>query len=206
MTEDELIFVSNNYKKLAEVQELLKDLDVTVVCRNYNFKELKDEELFLITADKAITAYNDLEKPLIVMDTGFYVKNYPDSPWFPGTFIKTNLLDTIGIPGLLEKMKDVKDRECCIKECLVYYDGDNFKSFESRQNGVLSEKDYEDATTDKFSSLYGIFIPYACNKTVSQMTKEEKRELGNINPNVFSLFSKWYKKERNKSLVKKIPN
>jgi len=38
------------------------------------------------------------------------------------------------------------------------------------------------------------------------MTKEEKRELGNINPNVFSLFSKWYKKERNKSLVKKIPN
>lgn len=97
MTEDELIFVSKNYMKLKEVKEKLATLDVNVISKNYKFFEQLENDLFCITVDKAISAYNDILKPLIVMDTGFYVKNYPNNPDFPGAFIKTNLLDTIGI-------------------------------------------------------------------------------------------------------------
>ena len=39
MTEDELIFVSNNYAKLKEVQEKLATLDVNVISKNYRFIE-----------------------------------------------------------------------------------------------------------------------------------------------------------------------
>ena len=56
MTEDELIFVSNNYAKLKEVQEKLAQLDVTVTNRNFEFSELLENDLFCITADKAIVA------------------------------------------------------------------------------------------------------------------------------------------------------
>ena len=203
MTEDELIFVSNNCIKLAEVQEKLATLDVNVISKNYRFFEQSENDLFCITVDKAIAAYNNIEKPLIVMDTGFYIKNYPDSPNFPGAFIKTNLLNTIGITGLLENMQDVDDRSCLLKECLAYYDGDNFKVFESSQEGTLAYSERQDNNVDRYTKLFGVFIPNGCSKTVSEMTKEEREELGKINPNVFSLFANWYKKERSKCLVKK---
>jgi len=203
MTEDELIFVSNNYIKLKEVQEKLATLDVNVISKNYRFFEQLENDLFCITVDKAIAAYNNIEKPLIVMDTGFYVKNYPNNPGFPGAFIKTNLLDTIGINGLLENMKNVTDRSCLLKECLAYYDGDNFKVFESSQEGTLAYSEHQDTDIDKYTKLFGVFIPDGYSKTVSEMSKEEREELGKINPNVFSLFANWYKKERSKCLVKK---
>ncbi len=203
MTEDELIFVSNNYIKLKEVQEKLAQLDVTVIDRNFEFSELLENDLFCITAAKVIVAYDKILKPLIVTDTGFYIKNYPNNPGFPGAFIKTNLLDTIGINGLLENMKKVTDRSCLLKECLAYYDGDNFKVFESSQEGTLAYSEHQDTDIDKYTKLFGVFIPDGYSKTVSEMSKEEREELGKINPNVFSLFANWYKKERSKCLVKK---
>lgn len=203
MTEDELIFVSNNYIKLKEVQEKLAQLDVTVTNRNFEFSELLENDLFCITADKAIVAYDKIVKPLIVMDTAFYVKNYPNNPDFPGAFIKTNLLDTIGINGLLENMKNVTDRKCLLKECLAYYDGDNFKVFESSQEGTLAYSEYQVTNSDKYTKLFGVFIPEGYSKTVSEMSSDEKDELAKTNPNVLSLFANWYKKERSKCLVKK---
>lgn len=203
MTEDELIFVSNNYIKLKEVQEKLATLDVNVISKNYRFFEQLENDLFCITVDKAIAAYNNIEKPLIVMDTGFYIKNYPNNPGFPGAFIKTNLLDTIGINGLLENMKKVTDRSCLLKECLAYYDGDNFKVFESSQEGTLAYSEHQDTEIDKYTKLFGVFIPDGYSKTVSEMSKKEREELSKINPNVFYLFANWYKEERSKCLVKK---
>lgn len=203
MTEDELIFVSNNYIKLKEVQEKLATLDVNVISKNYRFFEQLENDLFCITVDKAIAAYNNIEKPLIVMDTGFYIKNYPNNPGFPGAFIKTNLLDTIGINGLLENMKKVTDRSCLLKECLAYYDGDNFKVFESSQEGTLASSEHQDTEIDKYTKLFGVFIPDGYSKTVSEMSKKEREELSKINPNVFYLFANWYKEERSKCLVKK---
>ena len=203
MTEDELIFVSKNYMKLKEVKEKLATLDVNVISKNYKFFEQLENDLFCITVDKAISAYNDILKPLIVMDTGFYVKNYPNNPDFPGAFIKTNLLDTIGIKGLLENMKNVTDRKCFLKECLAYYDGDNFKVFESSQEGTLAYSEYQGTNIDKYTKLFGVFIPEGYSKTVGEMSSDEKDELAKTNPNVLSLFANWYKKERSKCLVKK---
>ena len=186
MTEDELIFVSKNYMKLKEVKEKLATLDVNVISKNYKFFEQLENDLFCITVDKAISAYNDILKPLIVMDTGFYVKNYPNNPDFPGAFIKTNLLDTIGIKGLLENMKNVTDRV-----------------FESSQEGTLAYSEYQGTNIDKYTKLFGVFIPEGYSKTVGEMSSDEKDELAKTNPNVLSLFANWYKKERSKCLVKK---
>ena len=65
MTEDELIFVSKNYVKLKEVQEKLATLDVNVISKNYRFFEQLENDLFCITVDKAISAYNDILKQFI---------------------------------------------------------------------------------------------------------------------------------------------
>ena len=47
MTEDELIFVSNNYVKLKEVQEKLATLDVDVISKNYRFFEQLENDLII---------------------------------------------------------------------------------------------------------------------------------------------------------------
>lgn len=203
MTEDELLFLSNNTKKLEEVRNSLKSLDVTVTCQNYKFKEQPTDDLLFITLDKALVAYEELNRPLIVTDTAFYISGYEEEN-FPGVAIKSKLLEPLGIDGLLAKMADVKNRNCLLKECLAYYDGENMKVFESQQQGSLAREEHINKELGDYTKLFGIFIPEGREKTVNEMTKEERKILGEFNPNVFSLFSTWYKKERNKCLVKKI--
>ena len=204
MTEDELLFLSNNVKKLEEVRNKLKSLDVTVTCQNYRFKEQPTDDLLFITLDKALVAYEELNRPLIVTDTAFYIAGYEEEENFPGVAIKSKLLEPLGIAGLLEKMKDVKNRNCLLKECLAYYDGENMKVFESKQRGTLAKEEHINKELGEYTKLFGVFIPEGTTKTVNEMTKEEREALGEFNPNVFSLFSTWYKKERSKCLVKKI--
>lgn len=105
MTEDELLFLSNNVKKLEEVRNKLKSLDVTVTCQNYRFKEQPTDDLLFITLDKALVAYEELNRPLIVTDTAFYISGYEEEENFPGVAIKSKLLEPLGIAGLLEKIE-----------------------------------------------------------------------------------------------------
>ena len=63
--------------------------------------------------------------------------------------------------------------------------------------GFLSEKVLGKDTSDKWSELWYIYIPYGYDKTLAQMTEEERENrIRNKSVSSMEKFAKWYEENR----------
>lgn len=188
----DIVFVTSNKGKLQSAQEHFGK-DINIVYYNYDITEPQVNDIDYIAECKVKEAYKKVNKPCISLDAGFYIPNYPGNPNFPGAFPRRELLEKIGLDGLLQKMKNVKNRECYFKECLAYYDGKTLKKFYGLTCGKLSTEIKGNDTDKKWSDLWYVFIPKNNTKTMAEMTDEERhnRNDGYVNP--FIEFSKWFR-------------
>lgn len=199
----EIIFVTGNKGKVKAAMSHI-DPRIKLTCCDFLYDEPEVNDIEYISKHKALYAYEKTHKPCIANDSGFYIPCYPGNPNFPGAFPKRDLIEKIGIEGLLNNMKDVEDRYCYFKECLSYYDGTELKTFECITEGTLSHEILGSDSEHKWSELWFVFIPKGCTKTLSQMTDEErsnrKKNIGS-----FEQFSCWYidSLKRETKLVKK---
>lgn len=195
----ELLFISANKEKLVYIREALKKYDVSVSCKEFRLQEVVTDDLFFITALKATEAFAQYGKPCVVLDTGFYIDHYPGYPSFPGALINYHLSRIGGIDGLLDQMKDISNRNCHFKECLVYYDGDNFQTFYGYRYGTLTrEKTGEEVSN--FTRLWTVFIPVHADKTLAEMSVEERDSSNEFYTDATKLFASWYKDKKVKVL------
>ncbi len=190
----EIVFITTNKGKLATAQKHLKDVKITHC--DLEVDEPYVNDLDFIATYKVKKGFEKIKKPCISLDAGFYITNYPDKPGFPGAFPKRDLIEKIGIDGLLDRMKNVENRECYFKESLAYYDGKEVKIFHGYNKGVLSKEKKGVDTVKKWSDLWYVFIPFNCTKTMAEMTEEERknRSEGYISP--FIEFNKWFSEQK----------
>ncbi len=186
----EIVFVTGNLGKRKSAEKHLKNVSVT--CLDFNFIEPDINDIEYIAKEKVIDAYKHVNKPCIALDAGFYIPNYPGNPNFPGAFPKRELLDKIGIEGLLKNMEGTKDRQCYFKECLAYYDGENIKYFYGVSKGRLSTEIKGNNTSKKWSELWYVFIPDNNSKTLAEMTDEERQNRNDLSTSAIEEFSNWY--------------
>lgn len=138
-------------------------------------------------------AYKIVNKPCISLDCGFWIDELNG---FPRAFVNF-ALETIGIQGILKLMEGKDNRKCRFTECLSYYDGNELKQFMGYHEGFLSEKVLGKDTSDKWSELWYIYIPYGYDKTLAQMTEEERENrIRNKSVNSMEEFAKWYEENR----------
>ncbi len=204
MKEKELIFASANERKLERAKQLLASLDIQISCRYIPFKELEIDDIFVIAAEKALKVYEKTETPCIAMDTGFYIEDYPGCKNFPGAFIRRDLLDPMGVDGLLLKMQGVQNRTCCFRECLTYFDGYNLKSFEGVRYGQLTYEKRGESSLEAWSSLWSVFVPDHCDKTLAEMSEEERNSKQDGHTDAIEEFAKWYKSKERPKVLRKI--
>ena len=150
----EIVFVTSNKGKQASAQKHFNEKEIKVLCYDYQIHEPQVNDIQFIAKQKVLQAYEKVKKPCIALDAGFYIPCYPNITNFPGAFPKRELLDKIGIKGLLENMKNVKDRSCYFKECLAYYDGKDIFYFYGISKGSLS---YEEKVI-KNGLIYGMYL------------------------------------------------
>ncbi len=186
----EVIFVTGNQGKRKTAEETLNN--TIVVCEDFGFIEPDINDIEYIAKEKVLYAYKHTGKPCIALDAGFYIPNYPGNPNFPGAFPKRELLDKMGINGLLVNMKDVTDRKCYFKECLAYYDGLELKYFYSNSYGTLSNQIKGTDSSKKWSDLWYVFIPDGYSKTLAEMTDEERNNRREHKTSALKDFSNWY--------------
>ncbi len=189
----EIVFVTGNKGKQVTAQKHFDESKIKVVCYDYDIIELDVNNIEAIAKDKVIQAYKKIGKPCIALDAGFYIPNYPNDPNFPGAFPKRELLDKIGIDGLLENMKDVDNRECYFRECLAYYDGKEISLFFGMTDGTLAYKKQGENLLNKWSDLWLVFIPDNCTKTLAEMSEDEFNNRPDNHTSAFKEFSDWYK-------------
>ena len=165
---DEIYFVTSNKGKVASAQRQLGDIDVKIF--NYDLVEPRSDDVAEIAEYKVKQAYEVLKKPCMALDAGFFIEALNG---FPRAFVHF-ALDTLGIEGILKQMNGVENRKCCFKECLAYYDGENMLHFYGNNLGELATSIRGNDTDKKWSDLWYIFIPYGYDKTLAEMTDEER--------------------------------
>ena len=165
---DEIIFVTTNKGKVESAKEKLKDIKIDIY--NYEVDEIRSDDVREIAKHKVKEAYKVVEKPCISLDAGFYIEALNG---FPKAYVNF-ALDTIGVEGILKLMEKETNRKCAFKECLAYYDGENMLLFNGNHEGILSEEIKGKDNDKKWSDLWYVFIPYGYDKTLAQMSDEQR--------------------------------
>ena len=190
---DEVIFVTHNKGKIASAKKQLKNVNFKIF--EYELEEPRSDDIKYISKYKVEEAYKIVKKSCISLDCGFWIDELNG---FPRAFVNFSL-ETIGIKGILKLMKGKENRKCRFTECLSYYDGKEVHQFMGRHEGILSSEILGQDTDKKWSELWYIFKPAGYDKTLAQMTDEERAEREK-NRNKYdsvdsmSEFAKWYNK------------
>lgn len=161
----EFCFVTSNKGKLKEAREILGR---KIVAAGIDVEEIQALDVRDVVKDKAIRSYDLMRRPVMVEDTGLYIKGLNG---FPGALIKW-ALKTIGNKGLCE-MLGSKNRSAYSETAICLYDGKNAKIFTGRANGSISK-------SPKGNSGFGwdpIFIPDGRKQTYAEMGSAEKNRI-----------------------------
>lgn len=164
----EITFVTHNKGKIATAKKHLKDVNLKIF--EHELEEPRSDDIKYISKYKVMEAYKLVNEPCISMDCGFWIDELNG---FPKAFVNF-ALDTLGTKGILKLMEGKENRACRFTECLSYYDGKELKQFLGNHEGFLTTELLGNDTNEKWSELWYIYKPYGYNKTLAQMTKEER--------------------------------
>lgn len=198
-----IIYVTGNYGKYVSVKEHFEEKNIKIDFYKYEFEEIEINDIEKISRKKALDAYNILQTPCFVVDTGFYIDDYPNNPGYPGAFVKRSGISS-DIDGLLEMMKKQSNRSCKFVDCLTFYDGNEFYIFYGVSNGRLAFCKKGKTLKKAKSDLWYVFIPNNCNKTLAEMSDEERKNRNDEHTSATELFANWYQNIYLKQDVKKL--
>jgi len=198
-----ITYVTGNYGKYVSVKEHFNEQEIEINFLEYDFEEPEVNDIEQISRSKVLAAYGILNSPCFVADTGFYIDDYPNNPGYPGAFVKRSGISS-DIDGLLDTMKNKTNRSCKFVDCLTFYDGNEFYTFYGVSSGTLSRAKRGESVRKAKSNLWYVFIPDNCDKTLAEMTDEERKMRNDGHTSATELFAKWYKNMYLKKYVKKI--
>lgn len=113
-----IVFVTGNATKLLHAREALKGLNIEIINQKIDLIEPREDNPDQVAAQKAIQAFNQINQPLIVEDSGIFITALNG---FPKTFIHF-AQDTIGLSGIMKLMAGVTDRSAEFRQSLAYFD------------------------------------------------------------------------------------
>lgn len=189
----EIIFVTHNKGKIAAAKKNLKNVNFKVF--EYELDEPRSDDIKYISKYKVKEAYKLVNTPCISLDCGFWIDELDG---FPKAFVNF-ALDTIGIKGILKLMEGKENRSCRFTECLSYYDGKELHQFLGKHEGMLSEQIKGNDTDEKWSDLWYIYKPYGYNKTLAELTYEERNNrIKYKSIDSMKEFANWYLNRENR--------
>lgn len=189
---ENLTYVTGNYGKYVSVKEQFEQNNIFINYYNVDIKEPNVNDISFISREKAKVAYDIIGGPVFVVDSGFYIENYPGDPGFPGAFVKRSGVSS-NIDDLLKNLKSVKDRDCYFMDCLTFYDGEELHQFYGVSKGTLATKKRGNKLKKAKSDLWYVFIPNNCSKTLAEMNDYERMTREDGRTSATENFIEWYK-------------
>lgn len=163
-----LAFVTTNKHKFAEVQDILAPFLVELEWINREYPENHDESIETIARGAVKTLTEELERPVVLEDTGLFFDAFPG---FPGALPKF-AFSTLGYEGLLKLLAGSPRGAVFRTAAGLCFPGAEPQVFVGEMRGVITEEIYDrDADVMPYDR---IFIPEGADKTTSHMTLLEK--------------------------------
>lgn len=191
---EKIVYVTGNYGKYISVKEQFEDKGIDIDFLEHDFDEPNVNDIELVSKTKVLEAYSILGKPCFVADTGFYIDDYPNNPGYPGALVKRSGISS-NINDLLEIMKNSQNRSCQFIDCLTFYDGKDFYTFYGVSKGTIAFEPRGSQTKKAKSNLWYVFVPKNHQKTLAEMTDEERKNRNDGHTSATQIFADWYKNE-----------
>ena len=165
---NKIYFVTTNIHKFNEAKILFENEDITIVHKQYEYPEIRSENL----EDIVIEGINFIKnkypklKKFFVEDAGLFINSLNN---FPGQFSKY-VFYKIGCEGILKLLKGL-DRNAYFKSVIGYYNK-RIYIFDGICYGKL-------ATESRGKKEFGydpIFIPENCKHTFGEIDIREKNK------------------------------
>ena len=166
----DLIYATTNKHKLAGAKQALAGTDINLIAPDETLPdvpEIQSNDQEAVSVDKALKYYDLLKRPLVVMDSGLFIDELNG---FPGVYTKY-ALDTIGIDRIIQLLGGAA--RAYTQRTITYFDGSEPRTFTLKIHGTLlkNPRGSNGRNYDKY------FLPDGKNKTLTEMTDEEKAEL-----------------------------
>lgn len=161
-----LIIATGNKGKVGEIEDILK---IPLEILELKLDEVQSMDLEYVARKKVEEAYKQVKNPVITDDVAVYIEAWNN---FPGPFVKY-VYSVIGIPKLLEILKNEKNRNVIVKCAVSYHDGEKVQVFIGEVKGKISNKQLG-------SNGWGfdpVIIPNGYSKTFAQMTSSQKNKI-----------------------------
>lgn len=111
-----IVFVTGNETKILHANKVLNKYGYEAVGKKLDLTEPREENPEDIVLSKADQAFGLLNTPLMVEDSGIFIRALGG---FPKTFVKF-ALGTVGIENILKMMEGVEDRYVEFRQSLAY--------------------------------------------------------------------------------------
>ncbi len=166
----DLIYATTNKHKLAGAKQALAETNINLITLDKTLPdvpEIQSDDQEAVSIDKALKYYDLLKRPLVVMDSGLFIDELNG---FPGVYTKY-ALDTIGIDRIVQLLGGAA--RAYTQRTITYFDGNKSQTFTLKLHGALLKepRGNNGRNYDKY------FLPDGKNKTLAEMTDEEKVEL-----------------------------
>ena len=166
----DLIYATTNKHKFAGAKQALAETNINLIAPDETLPdvpEIQSDNQEIVSVDKALKYYDLLKSPLVVMDSGLFINELGG---FPGVYTKY-ALDTIGIDRIIQLLGAAS--RAYTQRTITYFDGNKPQIFTLKLRGTLLKepRGNNGRNYDKY------FLPDDKNKTLAEMTDEEKAEL-----------------------------
>lgn len=111
-----IIFVTGNAGKFTEIKEILAAVGIEAVQNDGDYPEIQADDLELIAAYSAKAAAQDLQIPVLVDDSGLFIKALNG---FPGPYSRFTE-DHLGNPRVLKLMENETNRDAYFKTVIAF--------------------------------------------------------------------------------------
>ncbi len=163
-----IVFVTGNKGKFGEIKEILKVKDIEVIQNMDGYPELQENDLEPIAAYGAKWASEKLGIPVMVDDSGLFIKALNG---FPGPY-SAFAEEKLGNKKVLRLMEDEDDRTAIFKSVIGYCEpGGEPEVFTGTVEGKIS---FEERGTGGFG--YDPIFDYN-GKTFGELGNEEKNKV-----------------------------
>lgn len=180
-------FATSNDQKVIEARLAVMPYGLELEHASIDIDEIKDLDIFKVAQKKALDTFEQLQKPVVVEDTGVFFDAFHG---FPGTYSKF-CIQTIGVKNAV-KILVGHSKKAHFSTIVCYCDGKQTKSFEGKVEGemVLQPRGVAPLKVPYDT----VFVPTGEKQTMAEMGVEKKNEIS-ARAAAFRKFAEWFSKK-----------
>ncbi len=181
-------FITGNEHKVKEARGIFQKFGFDVEHENPGYPEIQGS-IEEVAAFGAKYVANLLDKPVIVDDTGLFIRALNG---FPGTY-SSYVQDTLTNKGILKLLEDEQDRYAEFRSCIGYCAPNcEPKTFLGTVAGIISSVE----KGDNGFAYDPLFYVEEYNKTFGELTTDEKNECSHRRLSM-EKFARWFSENEN---------